>query len=52
MEWQMSGGDVAPAIPQTNGHLTEHEEIEEELEELEEEDPEVELAEAAKEKRE
>jgi len=54
MEWQMSGGDVAPGVPQTGGHLTEREEIEEELEEMEEEEEreaEEELAKDAKEKR-
>jgi len=37
MEWQMSGGEapVEPARP-TNGHITEHEEIEEDLEEEDE----------------
>jgi putative ABC transport system ATP-binding protein len=52
MEWQMSGGDAPPAVPQTNGHLTEGEEIEEELEELEQHDPEADLIESEKEKRE
>ncbi|OIW29850.1 hypothetical protein CONLIGDRAFT_631922 [Coniochaeta ligniaria NRRL 30616] len=48
MEWQMSGGEVAPEVRQTNGHLTEVEEIEEELEEMEEAEAEEELAETAK----
>jgi putative ABC transport system ATP-binding protein len=38
MEWQMSGGEVAPINHprQTNGHISEREEIEEDLEEDEE----------------
>lgn len=51
MEWQMSGGDIAPELPPTDPNLTEHEEIEEEL--VEEEEAEERLPEEAeREKRE